>query len=101
MNDFGYIEGKDFTMEWRFVAGDFSRLPGMAADLARQVDVIIAGFTGAALAAKKATASIPIILGYAADLQARDHYGTSTKELMKCLTLAEVSCPRGDMHNTT
>jgi putative ABC transport system substrate-binding protein len=68
MNDFGYIEGRDFTMEWRFAAGDFSRLPGMAADLvARQVDVIIAGFTGAALAAKKATASIPIILGYTAD----------------------------------
>jgi putative tryptophan/tyrosine transport system substrate-binding protein len=68
MNDFGYTEGRDFTMEWRFVAGDFSRLPGMAADLvARQVDVIIAGFTGAALAAKKATSSIPIILGYAAD----------------------------------
>ena len=67
MNDFGYIEGRDFMMEWRFVAGDFSRLPGMAADLAKQVDVIIAGFTGAALAAKKATASIPIILGYTAD----------------------------------
>ena len=49
MNDFGYIEGRDFMMEWRFVAGDFSRLPGMAADLVvKQVDVIIAGFTGAA-----------------------------------------------------
>ena len=49
MNDFGYIEGRDFVMEWRFVAGDFSRLPEMASDLvARQVDVIIAGFTGAA-----------------------------------------------------
>jgi putative tryptophan/tyrosine transport system substrate-binding protein len=68
MNDFGYIEGNDFMMEWRFAAGDFSRLPGMAADLvASQVDVIIAGFTGAALAAKKATATIPIILGYTAD----------------------------------
>jgi putative ABC transport system substrate-binding protein len=68
MNDFGYIEGRDFMMEWRFVAGDFSRLPGMAADLVvKQVDVIIAGFTAAALAAKKATASIPIILGYTAD----------------------------------
>jgi putative tryptophan/tyrosine transport system substrate-binding protein len=68
MNDLGYVEGKDFVMEWRFVAGDFSRLSGMAADLvARQVDVIIAGFTGAALAAKQATATIPIILGYTAD----------------------------------
>jgi putative ABC transport system substrate-binding protein len=68
MNGFGYIEGRDFVMDWRFAAGDFSRLPGMAAELAaRQVDVIIAGFTGAALAAKKATASIPIVLGYTAD----------------------------------
>ena len=68
MNDFGYIEGRDFIMEWRFVAGDFSRLPEMAADLVtKEVDVIIAGFTGAALAAKKATASTPIILGYTAD----------------------------------
>ena len=55
-------------MEWRFVAGDFSRLPEMASDLvARRVDVIIPGFTGAALAAKKATAAIPTILGYTAD----------------------------------
>lgn len=55
-------------MEWRFVAGDFSRLPEMASDLVtRQVDVIVAGFTGAALAAKKATPAIPIILGYTAD----------------------------------
>ena len=54
MNDFGYVEGRDFVMEWRFVAGDFSRLPEMASDLVtRQVDVIVAGFTGAALAAKK------------------------------------------------
>jgi putative tryptophan/tyrosine transport system substrate-binding protein len=30
MNDFGYIEGRDFVMEWRFVAGDFSRLPELA-----------------------------------------------------------------------
>jgi putative tryptophan/tyrosine transport system substrate-binding protein len=68
MNDFGYLEGRDFVMEWRFVAGDFSRLPELAADLvASKVDVIIAGFTGAALAAKKATAGIPIILGYTAD----------------------------------
>jgi len=80
MNDFGYIEVRDFIMEWRFVAGDFSRVPGIAADLvAKQVDVSIAGFTRAALAARKATGSMPIILGYDRERTLISRVGRSEK----------------------
>jgi putative ABC transport system substrate-binding protein len=55
-------------MEWRFAEGDYRRFPEMAVDLVRaDVDVIVASFTVAALAAQKATSSIPIILAYTTD----------------------------------
>ncbi len=61
LKDFGYVEGKNLVIEWRFTKGKRSRLAEFAAELVRlKVDCIVASGTGAARAAKKATRTIPI-----------------------------------------
>lgn len=68
LRDFGYVEGKNIEIEVRNAAGDNNRLAGMADDLlARHVDVILAVNTPAALAAKKATSKVPIVIMRVAD----------------------------------
>ncbi len=62
LGDRGYVEGKNVTIELRSANGNYDRLSGLAADLAGlKVDVIVAFGTKAALAAKRATTTIPII----------------------------------------
>jgi putative ABC transport system substrate-binding protein len=62
------IEGENLTFEGRHADNNLDRLPGLAAELvARQVDVIVAVGTLAPLAAKRATATIPIVMAAAGD----------------------------------
>ena len=62
LKDAGYVEGQNVAIDFRWGEGQYSRLPTLAAELvAKRVDVIVAGGPPAALAAKAATQTIPII----------------------------------------
>jgi putative tryptophan/tyrosine transport system substrate-binding protein len=64
----GYVEGRNLTVEYRLAEDHYERLPALAADLvSREVAVIVAVTTPAALAAKAATKSIPIAFFIAGD----------------------------------
>jgi len=69
LRELGYVEGRDFVMEWRFAAGDYGRLPSLAQELAAlPVDVIVADGTPGTRAAQAATKSIPILFVGGADV---------------------------------
>jgi putative ABC transport system substrate-binding protein len=67
LRELGYAEGRNINIEYRWAEGRDERLPGLAADLVRlKVDVIVAS-SSAAVAAKRATTAIPIVMPISSD----------------------------------
>jgi putative ABC transport system substrate-binding protein len=68
LRDLGWVEGENIVIAHRSAEGSVGRLSDLAADLVRlKVDVILTGSTPAALAARNATATIPIVMGTSGD----------------------------------
>jgi len=68
LSESGFVDGQDFTIEFRGAEGVYDRLPALAAELVdRKVDLIIAQAPPSARAAKKATSAIPIVFGVGSD----------------------------------
>ncbi len=68
LREHGWIDGQNMVIEVRYAEGRQDRLPELAADLVRlKVDIIFASTTPSALAAKQATTTIPIVIGFVAD----------------------------------
>jgi putative ABC transport system substrate-binding protein len=68
LHDLGYVEGQSIATEYRFADNNYDRLPDLATELVRlKVDIIVAAPTLAAVAAKNATETIPIVMVSASD----------------------------------
>jgi putative tryptophan/tyrosine transport system substrate-binding protein len=69
LGETGYVEGQNVMVEYHYLEGQYDRLPALMADLVRRrVAVIVTpGSTPAVIAAKRATATIPIVFGVADD----------------------------------
>jgi len=68
LRNLGWVEGQNIAIEVRFAEGKTDRLRALAAELVGlKVDLIVTASTPAALAVKKATTTIPIVIGFAAD----------------------------------
>ena len=68
LRELGYVEGKNIVIEYRYAEGKRERLPDLAAELVRlKVDVIVTTGARPILAAKKASATIPIVFAAATD----------------------------------
>ena len=68
LRDAGYAEGRDVLIEWRSADGDYDRIPELLAELIQsKVEVILVETTRAALAAKRVTSTVPIVMALVGD----------------------------------
>src|ERR1700756_1421311 len=89
LRELGWVEGQNIVIEYRYAEGRIDRLPGLAEELVQlQVDVIAASPTGAAMAARNASRTIPIV-------------GMSLTEPVELGLVASLARPGGNVTGVT
>ena len=90
LRQLGYVEGRNLALEYRYADGQLDRLPVLAAELVGlNVDVLVVSGTRAAVAAKQATSTIPIVLAGVGDpvqaglVTSMSHPGTNVTGLSR------------------
>jgi putative ABC transport system substrate-binding protein len=100
MRELGLVEGKQFTMQWAFADGDYSRLPAIAAKIVSDgASVIVAVNTLAVQAARRATAKVPLVMigvpdpvgeGFAVSLSRPGHNVTGLSNIVTEVSVKHV-----------
>jgi len=68
MRELGYVQGKDFVIEWKSVESNYDRIPEVAAELVRlKVDVIVTALSAALPTLHRVIATTPIVMAYSTD----------------------------------
>jgi putative ABC transport system substrate-binding protein len=68
MRELGYVEGRDYVVEWRFAEGRYELFPEFAAEFARlKVDLIVTAIAFAIPPMRQANPNVPIVMGYSID----------------------------------
>ena len=68
LSEFGYFEGKDYVVDYRYAEGNYDRLPGLAAELiGLKVDIIVTAGTPGTRAAMRASAGTPVVMAVSGD----------------------------------
>jgi putative tryptophan/tyrosine transport system substrate-binding protein len=106
LRDLGYVEGRNVVLEVRYAEGRNERFPSLAAELVNlKVDVLVAQSTPAAIAAKQASSSIPIVMVVVGDplgaklIESLAHPGGNVSGLS--LIAPELSAKRLDLFKQT
>ncbi len=89
LRELGYVEGKNIVIEWRSSEGKSERAPGLAAELVRlKVDVIVTAGPQSTRAAKEATVTIPIVMGFD-----NDPVGRGSSPAWRARAETSLGCP--------
>jgi ABC-type uncharacterized transport system substrate-binding protein len=89
LRDLGYVEGKNVVIEYRWADDKYDRLPVLAEELVRlKVDVLVTHTTPGALAAKRATTTIPIVM-------------VTSSDAVRTGIVASLARPRGNITGST
>jgi ABC-type uncharacterized transport system substrate-binding protein len=106
LRDLGYVEGRNVVLEVRYAEGRNERFPSLAAELVNlKVDVLVAQSTPAAIAAKQASSSVPIVMVVVGDplgaklIESLAHPGGNVSGLS--LIAPELSAKRLDLFKQT
>jgi putative tryptophan/tyrosine transport system substrate-binding protein len=68
MHELGYVDGKDFVIEWRFAEGRYERFSELAAEMVNlKVEVLVLGSAAAVLPVQRVAGTTPIVMGYFTD----------------------------------
>lgn len=101
LKDAGWVEGRNLSLDVRYGGEDYAKLAAMAVELVRfQVDIIAAFGTPATQTAKRATASIPIVMESLSDAVSTG-FGWRRTSIASCAARSRATCPSSNRRRSS